>query len=417
MKNTDTKNKTIRSRLFSATFYGRPLSFVLAPLGLHAESPVLQEIGPPAFLLVMLVLFVMVAPAKAQDPLKFSGDFRVRHETTTKQEPGALPDIRDPRNREVVRFRFGMNKKINGLFNFGARLATGSPDDPNTTDITVGDFANDLTISLDRAYMELAYKNLFLTGGKFANPFRTTEMVWDGDVNPQGFGASYTLAGSPTVIPKLTGVYYVIDEQTNRDDSYMLGGQLQFAINASDNLSLTLAGAYYDYTIKSLVNANAGDIGSNYLNPAGDGYLSDFDLIDAIAALDYRGFGEQWPLRVVGNFVKNRGAVDAGQGEQDAGLNVELYLGKTTKIHDWRMQYAFTKTEADAVLAAFSHDNTTLTTNYIQHTLGVDYVAHENMILNVTLYRYRRNELEAVETTGFENDSFMRVRLNALVNF
>ena len=95
------------------------------------------------------------------DPLNFTGDFRLRHERTTRQEPGARPDIRDPRNREVVRFRFGMNKKINGLFNFGARLATGSPDDPNTTDITLGDFVNDLTISLDRVYMELATKISF----------------------------------------------------------------------------------------------------------------------------------------------------------------------------------------------------------------------------------------------------------------
>jgi len=110
-------------------------------------------------LLITLALFVIPSWEEAQaqtDPLNFSGDFRLRHERTTRQEPGAQPDIRDPRNREVVRFRFGMNKKINGLFNFGARLATGSPDDPNTTDITLGDFVNDLTISLDRVYMEMA---------------------------------------------------------------------------------------------------------------------------------------------------------------------------------------------------------------------------------------------------------------------
>lgn len=372
-------------------------------------------------LLAALAFFVVPsldeAQAQTDHPLNFAGDFRVRHETTTKQEPGTLPDIRDPRNREVVRFRFGINRRINGIFNFGARLATGSPDDPNTTDVTLGDFVNDLSISLDRAYMEVSYKNLFVTGGKFANPFRTTEMIWDGDVNLQGFGASYTLANSGKVTPKLTGVYHITDETTNRADSYMLGGQLQFAIKASDNLSLTLAGAYYDHTIKSLVNANSGDIATNFLNSTGDEYLSDFDLIDAIAAIDYRGFSERFPLRIVGDFVKNRGAADSPSGKQDAGFNVEVYLGKTAKKNDIRFHYAFVKTETDAVLAAFSHDNTTLATNYIQHTLAVDYVVQENTVLNLTLYRYRRNELEAVETTGFENDSFMRLRLNALVGF
>ncbi|MCI0694774.1 putative porin [candidate division KSB1 bacterium] len=352
------------------------------------------------------------AQAQTDHPLNFAGDFRVRHERTTKQEPGATPDVRDPRNREVVRFRFGINRRINGLFNFGARLATGSPDDPNTTDITLGDFVNDLTISLDRAYMELAYKNLFITGGKFANPFRTTELLWDGDVNLQGFGASYTFSGSKTIIPKLTGVYYIVDEQTSRGDSYMGGGQLQFSINASENLSLTLAGAYYDYEIKSLVNANAADnITSNFLNATGDAYLSDFDLIDAVATIDYRGFGEQYPLRIVGDFVKNNGAV---QGE-DTGFGIDLYLGKVAKKKDWRFQYGYTLAENDAVLAAFSHDNTTLPTNYEQHTLGIDYVAVENTILNLTFYHYRRHNLKSANP--IDNDFFSRLRLNALVNF
>ncbi|MGH7496141.1 MAG: putative porin, partial [bacterium] len=156
---------------------------------------------PLNILLATLALFAVPPLDEAQaqtNPLNFAGDFRVRHERTTRQEPGATPDIRDPRNREVVRFRFGITRKVNGLFNFGARLATGSPDDPNTTDITLGDFVNDLAISLDRAYLELVYKNLFLTGGKFANPFRTTELVWDGDVNLQGFGGSYTFSGAKT---------------------------------------------------------------------------------------------------------------------------------------------------------------------------------------------------------------------------
>lgn len=371
----------------------RPLNILLAALALLA-IPILDE-----------------ARAQTDHPLNFAGDFRVRHERTTRQEPGATPDIRDPRNREVVRFRFGITRKVNGLFNFGARLATGSPDDPNTTDVTLGDFVNDLSISLDRAYLEMKYKNLFLTGGKFANPFRTTELVWDGDVNPQGFGASYNLTSSGNIIPKLTGVYYIVDEQTNRADSYMLGGQLQLAINASSKLSLTLAGAYYDYTIKSLANANSGDTQSNFLAADGQTYLSDFDLIDGIATIDYRGFGERFPLRLVGDWVKNRGAA---LGE-DGGFAVELYIGKVAKKNDWRFQYGYALAENDAVLAAFSHDNTTLASNYEQHTLGLDYIVVENTILNVTLYHYRRHHFQT--PNKFENDFFSRLRLNALVTF
>ncbi|MGH7494830.1 MAG: putative porin [bacterium] len=350
--------------------------------------------------------------AQAQtDPLNFAGDFRVRHEITTRQEPGNAPDVlSETRNREVVRFRFGINRKINGLFNFGARLATGSPDDPNTTDITMGDFFNDLTISLDRAYMEMRYKNLFVTGGKFANPYLTTELVWDGDVNLQGFGVSYTFAGLGKITPKLTGVYSIIDEQTIRDDSYLKGGQVELGINASSGLNLKLGGGYYDYTINSLVNAGSGDILSNRLNADRTGYLSDFDLLDIVATVDAKGFGQRYPLRFVGNYVNNMGADD-----QNTGFGVDLFVGQASKKKDLRFVYGYAQTETDAVLAAFAHDNTTLSTNYDQHTLAADYVVVDNTILNVTWYYYRTHEVPA--GSSISNDFFSRVRLNAMVRF
>ena len=227
-------------------------------------------------------------------------------------------------------------------------------------------------------------------------------------MNLQGFGASYTLSSAKKITPRLSGVYSIIDEQTIRDDSYLLGGQLDFNISASPNLSMRLGGGYYDYTINSLVNAGSGDILSNRLDPAGSGYLSDFDLVDVVATADYRGFGARYPLRVVGNYVNNKGADD-----KNTGFAMDAYLGQITKKKDWRIQYGYAQTEVDAVLAAFAHDNTTLATNYDQHTLAADYVVVDQTVLTVTWYLYRRHEVPA----GFANDTYSRVRLNALVRF
>lgn len=380
----------------------------------HARLGITSRL-PCGFLLVCLAF--IAAPqlhGQTETPLglNFAGDFRLRYERTTRQEPGEAPDvISEPRNRGVVRFRLGVTKKINGLFNFGARLATGSPDDPNTTDITLGDFVNDLSISLDRVYMEFRYQNLFVTGGKFANPFLITELVWDGDVNPQGAAASYTVPGLKHLTPKLTGVYYIVDEQTTNPDSYMLGGQAQIVLQPPGDWTLTLAGGYYDYKIKSLANAGAGDLLSNYLTANGAAYLSDFDLLDIIAIVEYRGLNARFPVRFVADYVKNRGAAV----NEDVGLGLDLYLGKASTKHDLRFQYGYAKVETDAVLAAFSHDNTTIATNYEQHTFGVDFVAVENTILNLTMYLYRRDKFDALP--GVENEFFTRLRLNALVNF
>ena len=63
-------------------------------------------------------------------------------------------------------------------------------------------------------------------------------------------------------------------------------------------------------------------------------------------------------------------------------------------------------TETDAVLAAFSHDNTTLGTNYEIHTLSVDFVPIDRVFLNATLYHYRPH-------TGAVRDFQDRLRLNA----
>jgi hypothetical protein len=81
-----------------------------------------------------------------------------------------------------------------------------------------------------------------------------------------------------------------------------------------------------------------------------------------------------------------------------------------TARNDTRYQYGYARAETDAVLAAFSHDNTTFATNYRQHTVAVDFVATTNLHLNATWYLYRRD-------TGPDNDFISRIRLNAMVIF
>jgi hypothetical protein len=366
-----------------------------------------------AGLAIVVAASPFVSEAQAQkevfNGLDFSGDFRLRYENTNNQQSA---DIRDSRSREVVRFRAGLSRKINGLFKFGARLATGSSDDPNTADVTLGNFVNDLEISLDRVFLELRYQNLFLTGGKFANPFLRTDLVWDGDVNPQGLAGSYTFSGSPQFTSKISGMYGIVDEHSSSQtpDSEMWGGQIRFDAHPTSDWSLTLAGGYYDYNITSLSNADAGDTRSNFLDTAGTGYMSDFDLFDAIASIEYRGFSKQYPVRFVGDFVKNLDAAN----DKDSGFMFDVFVGKASKKKDLRFRYGYSETKTDAVLAAFSNDNTTIATNYKQHTVTIDYVAVENTTLNLTWYLHRKNQLLS---TGDSSDYVSRVRLNAVVKF
>ncbi|HXV61267.1 MAG TPA: putative porin [Vicinamibacteria bacterium] len=348
------------------------------------------------------------AQAQAPDPhaWKFSGDVRVRYERTTNQEQGDIPDRLEPRNRGVGRFRAGATKKFNDMIEFGARLTSGDPDDPNSTDVTFGDFADALTVSLDRLYIALNHRGAFLTGGKFANPFLTSELVWDGDVHPQGAGGSYTFSGLDKVTPKFTGLYFIVDESTIDPDSSMWGAQVDVPIRPSADWSIRLSGAYYDYTINSLIRADAGDIRGNRLTEDGRNYLSDFNLFDVVGLIDYRGFGARYPFRFHFDYVKNFGNAD-----DEDGFGFDAFLGPQSSRGDLRYRYGYSQTYQDAVLAAFSHDNTTYATNYRQHTLTLDYLLYDKMQLNATYYIYKR-----LETDG-PNDWITRLRLNALVSW
>lgn len=362
----------------------------------------------------LVAVFGLAVPAGAQtsdqapaQPWKFSGDFRFRFERTGDQEPTPDPLILDPRYRYVVRLRAGASKQFGNLTSFGVRVATGSRGDPNSTDITLGDFADRLELSVDRAYLELKPGGAFVTAGKFANPFMSTELVWDGDVNPQGVAASYALKGSHRLTPKLIGLFYVVDEQTINPDSYMAGVQGQLTFRPSQSWSLALAGAYYAYNIKSLRNADSGDTRSNRLNADRTRYLSDFDLLDGVLTLNHRGFGGRFPVSFVADFVKNLGADD-----QNTGFGFDLFVGRASARGDLRFRYGYAEAGTDAVLAAFSHDNTTLATNYKQHTLTFDYQVLEAVQLNATWYLY--HTLRQASATDAWVD---RLRLNALVSW
>jgi len=207
----------------------------------------------------------------------------------------------------VLRARIGADYAIGKRVTTGLRLATGSQDNPNTTDVTIGNFNDDLQVSLDLAYLTYASGRVALTGGKFRNPFLKTDMVWDGDVNPQGATGALQLPALAGIPVRAKGMFFVIDEQATGPNSVMEGAQLVTGLIDSPAWKLNVALSYYDYHIGNLLNADAGDIRSNKLTEEGDAYRSDFDLADIIAQVEYDGLGEQWPLRGVAGKPAARG--------------------------------------------------------------------------------------------------------------
>lgn len=347
--------------------------------------------------------------SKRQSPaLDVSGDFRLRYENTSSD--AGVP----ARNRGVLRGRLGASYRLDDRFTLGARLTTGDPDDPNSSDVTMGNFTDDLSVSLDQAYARFEHGGFELVGGKFAKPFASTDLVWDGDVNPYGVAGSTALYAGRAVTVDATVLYSIVDEQIGAGDSDMAGGQLSLNLQPAPDWRFGVDAGYFDYTVGSLLAADAGDTRGNNVIAASGGtaYLSDFDLLDVIVRMDYLGLESGRPLSITGDYVRNLGA----RVPEDSGYAFDVSLGELGEAGDWRVGYGYAVAETDAVLAAFSHDNTTYSTNYRQHTLAVDYMPFDHTYLNLTGYLYRRKDFALVDQPG-GNDDVSRIRLNLQYRF
>lgn len=343
--------------------------------------------------------------AGAAPKLKVSGDLRLR-----TQQDFSDSDARD-RTSGQVRARIGATYALNERVTLGGRLVTGDDDDPNSTDVQLSNWDDDLKVSLDLAYAQLNFGELKVYGGKFPQPFTRTDLVWDGDVNPQGVGATYRHALGNGGAFRTNGLFFVVDERAAGSDSTMAGLQFGYDSPAHGAFKYDLSGAYYRYSLGSVAGADSGDWRTNRLKPDGT-YLSKYELANLLVGTTWQGASDKWPVRVVGDYVKNLGAVD----NQDTGYGIDFSVGRASKPGDWRFTYGYSQTDVDAVMAAFSHDNIGIATNYKLHALTVDYTPMPKTMISAIWYHYKPND--PLYAGGNQPGDWLdRLRLFFLMNF
>lgn len=343
---------------------------------------------------------------KPSEPkLKVSGDLRLRAQADYSDEDGSN------RNSSQIRARLGATYALNDRVTIGGRLVTGDDDDPNSMDVQLSNWDDDFQVSLDLAYAQLDFGNLKLYGGKMPLPFTRTDLVWDGDVNPQGIASTYKSSLSGGGALRANSLFFSIDEQVAGPDSTMGGIQVGLDSPSYGGFKYEVSGAYYRYSLGSIAGADAGDWRSNRRNPDGR-LMSDYKLVDVVAGLNWQGTNEKWPLRIVGDYVKNMGAID----NQDAGFGVDAILGRASKLGDWRFTYGYSQTDVDAVLAAFSNDNIGIATNYKLHALTLDYTPMPKTMVSAIWYHYKPNN-PLYAGLNDPNDWLNRIRVYFLMNF
>lgn len=286
------------------------------------------------------------------DSMKVGGGFRLRQEYIDQ-------DGKDVRNRTRIRARLSLDAEVNDWVDVKTRFATGV-DDPVSGNVTLDSAASTKDFGLDRFYIVLAPEQLGgskILGGKMKNPFITTkDMVFDGDLNPEGV-AFQTEAGEELEF-LANAALFTVEERSSASETLMYG--LQAAVNAelAEGVDVLVGGSIYLWdNIKGM--ATLYDTTDSFGNSAA-AELDDMgeETGDLFYTQDYataEGFVQMKlnvgvPVKVYGSYVNN---IDADSGK-DTGFIVGSTIGKAKKVGSAEFDVNYRDLEADAVLGAWT---------------------------------------------------------------
>ncbi len=364
--------------------------------------------------------------AEAGSRLKISGDIRLRGEAI-QQGSGNTPALaysegqrdltraadvwadpnantREDLDRTRVRARLGFQFAVTEQVTAGLTLSTGGVTGPTSTNQTMASgsnqtpgYFNKYALTVDKAFVALEpLRGLRLSGGRFANPFMGTDLVWADDLNFEGFAASYKMPLDSQWSGFASAGWFPLSfkapGQSSQRSLTAIQGGVDWQFGTRPN-ALKMAVALYDYSgiegikettlDKSLVRDYVvrSEYGSGYRqrgntlfrinsDMAGDtatnwGLASGFSELDLTAALDLALDGP-FHLVLTGDVVTNldfgsskikrrTGGLSVSDGS-DLGYLVKAQFGMPViaQASDWNVSVGYRRLGSDAVLDAFT---------------------------------------------------------------
>ncbi|MCK5124705.1 MAG: putative porin [candidate division Zixibacteria bacterium] len=344
--------------------------------------------------------------------IKVKGDLRYRHEMIKKDKDA------DTRTRHRIRTRFGIFAKASDYTNIGIQLATGS-NDPISTNQTLDNGFSSKSIVLDLAYFKAKHpqvKGLTLIGGKFKNPFfkpGKSELIWDGDWNPEGGVLKYNHDYSQMSL-NLVGGGLWIEERSSDKDSYLAVGQgtLRTKFNERKS-SFAIGGGYYYYgnakefapfydTDDAMGNSTKEFISGTDTSTV---YANGYELFEAFA--EFTHTFDKIPVMIMGDFVTNTAA-----DSLNTGWLVGFRVGKAKKTGSWEVRYNYRNVEKDAVVGIYtSSDFRGGGTDAKGHVMGGSVAIAPNTFIGVNYF---------INQTGLEDTTqkdFSRIQVDLQLKF
>ena len=338
------------------------------------------------------------------DRIKIDGDLRLRMQADRFDKSNTSPqslqlnginvnNSTKDRQRLRIRGRIGLQAKVNEKFGAQFRLATGSADDPVSTNATQGNYGNRYTVAIDRAYLYYQPKPwIRVVGGRMPNPWLHTDLVWDEDLN---FDGIYATARRNLFKDNITGfmtagVFPIQDVESsdaNRGKSKWLYG-IQGGVEwvQSPRASYKFGIALYDFknlegkpnslnsTAQNDTSPQFRQKGNSLVDIDNDGnpstqrlaLASKFREVNLTATADFAAFD---PIHVLValDYVKNigfdRAEINSRTGsnfeEKTTGYQARVTLGMPAieKRSDWNSYFGYKYLQRDAVVDAFTESD------------------------------------------------------------
>ncbi len=330
---------------------------------------------------------------------KLKGDFRLRYQYERKETDA------DARSRGRIRYRLGLETTPNDQTKVGFGIASGA-DDPRSTNQTFTDTFERPDVRMDLAYAEYAPMesvNLKLIGGIFPRSnylWAPTDLLWDGDINPQG-GAAHWEQTLGQWTPYLNTGVLVIDEISSTSNDkvdpflYYTQGGIKFK---RGDWSVNLAGIYYGFnglkgscpdwsaaTNTGITSASSGSCtGALRHDYDSAGVSAELALatpfeIDAVPEAG-----------IFGDFINN---MDGNEVDNRAGWSLGARLGdkKVVSNGQWQLKYIFANLGKDAFVD-FTPDSDRYAgkTDVRSHEGIFEYGINKNVSMGLDYYQSSR---------------------------
>jgi polyhydroxyalkanoate synthesis regulator phasin len=195
-----------------------------------------------------------------------------------KAGANAVLNTSTDRLRERVRLRLGFDEKVNDTITAGMLFGFENQSFPVSANQTLGSYGQNYQAAVYQAFIRYDARSetklpwMSLAGGRFSNPFFSSDLVWYPDLNFDGTVGTWRLGfGGPVATPRhvffTLGAFPLQETELSYKDKWLIGSQLGLDLPWENGGRARIAASYYYFDHITGVKNSLGSTLLNFTAP------------------------------------------------------------------------------------------------------------------------------------------------------